>query len=139
MSEPHSKALRFWSDFRFRSLENQAGDSFRGKRLPGLPRHTFFGELAWRDPSGFYAIADTLLVSHVFGDNANDERVAGYGVVNARIGTTQQVGAVEFETFIAVNNILNKEYIENVRVNSAPNFLEPAPERNTFAGVRARF
>ena len=128
-----------WSDFRFRSLENQAGDSFRGKRLPGLPRHTFFGELAWRDPSGFYAIADTLLVSHVFGDNANDERVAGYGVVNARIGTTQQVGAVEFETFIAVNNILNKEYIENVRVNSAPNFLEPAPERNTFAGVRARF
>lgn len=128
-----------WSDFRFRSLENQDGDSFRGKRLPGLPRHTFFGELAWRDPSGFYAIADTLLVSHVFGDNANDERVAGYGVVNARIGTTQQVGAVEFETFIAVNNILDKEYIENVRVNSAPNFLEPAPERNTFAGVRARF
>lgn len=126
-----------WSDFRFRT--NQGDVTERGKRLPGLPRHAFFGELAWREPGGVYAIADTLLVSHVFGDNANDERVAGYGVVNARIGRTQQVGAVEFETFIAVNNILNNEYIENVRVNAGSNFLEPAPERNTFAGVRARF
>ncbi|MCK8515822.1 TonB-dependent receptor [Methylonatrum kenyense] len=128
-----------YSDFKFRDFEAQ-GENFRGNRLGGLPRHAFFGELAWREPGGSYAILDTLLVGRVYADNANNEKVAGYGLINARVGTVQRLGVSELETFVAVNNLLDKDYFSNVRVDAAGGrFFEPAPGRNAYAGVRARF
>ncbi len=129
-----------YSDFKFRDFETEDGDNLKGNRLGGLPRHAFFGELAWREPGGAYAILDTLLVGRVYADNANEENVAGYGVVNVRVGTTQRVGVSDVETFVAVNNLLDKEYFSNVRVDAGfGRFFEPAPGRNVFGGVRARF
>lgn len=131
-----------WSDYRFRRYEvaTEDGDeNFRGNRLPGLPEHNVFLEAAWREAEGFYAIADALIVSNVYADNANDERVSGYGVLNARVGTEHRWQRGRVETFVAVNNITNQEYFSNVRVNAGDNFFEPAPERNFFTGVRARF
>lgn len=129
-----------WSDFRFRDFEDDDGNDFAGNRLPGLPRHALFGEVAWREPDGAYALLDTLIVSSVYADNANDEAVAGHGVVNARIGTVQTMGASEVETFVGINNLLDKDYFSNVRINAAGGqFFEPAPGRNVHAGVRARF
>lgn len=130
-----------WSDYRFRRFESEDGsDDFRGNRLPGLPEHNLFLEAAWREAEGFYAIADALVVSNVYADNANDERVSGYGVINARVGTEHRWQRGRVETFVAVNNITNQEYFSNVRVNAGfGRFFEPAPERNFFTGVRARF
>ena len=127
-----------WSDFKLRDFEDATG-SFRGNRLPGLPEHALFGELAWRSAGGAYAIVDTLLVGRVYADNANREPVAGYGLLNARAGTRFRLGASELETFLAVNNLLDKEYFSNVRLNQAGgNFLEPGPGRGVFGGVRVR-
>ncbi|MCH8503467.1 MAG: TonB-dependent receptor [Ectothiorhodospiraceae bacterium] len=127
------------SRYRFRRFRD-ADERFDGNRMPGLPDHALFGELAWRDPSGVYAILDGLVIGRVYADNANDERVSGYGIMNARVGTTQRAGVMEVETFVAVNNLTNREYFSNIRVNAnAGQYYEPAPERNFFAGVRARF
>lgn len=127
------------SRFRYRDFEDD-GEQFDGNRLPGLPDHQLFAELAWRDPSGVYAIVDGLIVGRVYADSANQDRVSGYGVVNARIGTRQSSGRLDVETFVGVNNITNKEYFSNVRINdNFRNYFEPAPERNFFTGVRARF
>ncbi|MEX0731827.1 MAG: TonB-dependent receptor [Aquisalimonadaceae bacterium] len=131
-----------WSDFRFRQFQADGGN-----RLPGLPRHTLFAELAWRDPGGPYAILDALLVGSVYADNANQVRVPGYGVVNARTGTTRRLaGGTEVEGFIGVNNLLDKDYFSNIRINADPGdppnqrrYYEPAPGRNLYAGIRARF
>ncbi len=130
-----------WSDYRFRRFQSEDGsEDFRGNRLPGLPEHNLFLEAAWRETEGFYAIADALIVSNVYADNANNERVSGYGVLNARVGTEHRWQRGRVETFVAVNNITNQEYFSNVRVNAGfGRFFEPAPERNFFTGVRARF
>lgn len=125
-----------WSDFRFRDFEDVSG-SFSGNRLPGLPEHAFFGELAWRSAGGDYVVVDTLLISRVYADNANREPVAGYGLFNARAGTRFRLGASEMEAFLAFNNLLDKSYFSNVRLNQAGgNFLEPGPGRSAVAGIR---
>ncbi|SEO74139.1 TonB-dependent receptor family protein [Aquisalimonas asiatica] len=127
------------SRFRYRDFEDD-GEQFDGNRLPGLPDHQLFGELAWRDPGGVYAIVDALIVDSVYADSGNQDRVSGYGVVNARVGTRQTTRTVELETFVGVNNLTNKDYFSNIRINdNGRNYFEPAPERNVFAGVRARF
>lgn len=127
------------SRFRYRDFEDE-DEQFDGNRLPGLPDHQLFAELAWRDPSGVYAIVDGLVVGSVYADSGNDERVSGYGVVNARIGTRQTSRNLDLETFVGVNNLTNKEYFSNIRINDTnQRFFEPAPERNFVAGLRARF
>ena len=128
-----------WSRYRF----DRFGDGeqvFDGNRLPGLPEHALFVELAWRSGSGWYAIADTLLVGHVFADNANEERVSGYGLLNLRAGREMPLGGITAEAFVALNNLTDREYFSNIRVNANnAAFYEPAPERNLFGGLRLRF
>ncbi|TVP52382.1 MAG: TonB-dependent receptor [Halomonadaceae bacterium] len=130
-----------WSDFRFREFSDEEGNDFSGNRLPGLPEHSLFAELAWRDQnSGWFVMVDTLIVSHVFAEDANDERVAGYGLLNTRAGRRFSVAGQKVEAFLAVNNLTDKAYFSNVRVNANnDNFFEPAPERNLFGGIRLTF
>ena len=126
-----------WSRFRFDEAQ-EAEEVFDGNRLPGLPEHVLFAEVAWRNDSGWFAIADTLLVSDVYADNANTERVAGYGLINARAGRSFSAGGVSWEAFGALNNITDREYFSNIRVNdNNAAFFEAAPERNVFFGLRA--
>jgi len=129
-----------WSDFRYRDYQPEDADNLRGNRLPGLPEHSLFAELAWRDGGGWYAMVDSLLVSSVYADDESEERVAGYAVVNTRLGRTMQLGGAELETFVALNNLLDKDYFSNIRVNANfGRYFEPAPERNLYAGLRLTF
>lgn len=125
-----------WSRFRYTEFRD-ALNRFDGNRLPGLPEHTLFAELAWRGQGGWFVIADTLLVGEVYADNANIERVPGYGLINARAGRNFSAGGLSWEAFAALNNLTNREYVSNIRVNAANGaFFEAAPERNVFFGVR---
>lgn len=129
-----------WAHYRFVEFTDLAGEDLTGRRLPGLPEQALFAELAWREPGGRYAMLDALFLGPVYADNANREPVAGYGVANLRAGRRWQVGGREFELFAALNNLGDRRYIANVRVNAAGGrYFEPAPERNVYAGVRARF
>jgi iron complex outermembrane recepter protein len=129
-----------WARYRFREFTDATGEDLRGRRLPGLPEHVLFAELAWREPGGVYAILDTLALGPVHADNANREPVAGYAIVNFRIGARRMVNGTEIETFAALNNLTDRHYFSNVRVNAAGGrYFEPAPERNLYAGVQIRF
>ncbi len=124
------------SHYRFGAFRD-ATERFDGKRLPGLPRHALFAELAWQRDGGWFVIADTLLVSAVYADNANKERVAGYGLINARAGRRFLRSGWSGEAFAAINNLTGREYFSNIRVNANnAAFYEPAPERNFFFGLR---
>lgn len=127
-----------WSRYRYRAFRD-AERRFDGQRLPGLPEHALFAELAWQHERGWFVIADTLLVSEVFADNANDERVAGYGLLNARAGRQFERSGWSWEAFAAINNLTDRDYFSNIRVNANNSaFYEAAPGRNVFAGIRVR-
>jgi iron complex outermembrane receptor protein len=112
---------------------------FDGKEIPGIPRHFGNFELAYFHPAGFYAIWNTLLVGPFFADNANRVEVDGYGVSNLRFGYARDIGGVELSPFVGVNNIFDKEYNANIRINAGfGRFFEPAPDMNAYAGLSLR-
>ncbi len=137
-----------WSDFRFRRFEDPAtGQELRGQRLPGIPEHALFTELAYLPPMGYYAVVDVLVAGNLYADNANEVRVGGFGVINARAGRRWLPARQgELEVFIALNNLLDRDYIANTRINANPaqpaenrRYFEPAPGRNAFGGIRYTF
>jgi iron complex outermembrane receptor protein len=126
------------SRFRFTRFTDAAGKSLSGRRLPGLPEHALFGELAWRKPDR-WVIADLLTISSRHADNANAVNVAGHTVINLRAGREVKAGKRLIEVFAGVNNIGDRKWFSNIRVDAAGGrYFEPAPGRNWYAGVSAR-
>ena len=129
------RAAATLNDFRFRdyTVDDQ---SFRGNRLPGLPRRQLFLEAAWRDGPGF-AVVDTLYTGSRYADDANEVRVGSDTVVNARVGRHWDHGRLRAEGFVAVNNVFDTETIDNLRINARfGRSFEPAPDRNFLVGLR---
>src|SRR5690606_23825737 len=116
-------------------FDTAEGASLRGNRLPGLPDHAFFGELAWRSDAGQWVIADLIMISSRHADNENEVDVAGHTVINLRAGRELDIADWRVEIFAAVNNIADRDWLSNIRVNAAGGrYFEPAPGRNGYAG-----
>ncbi|MGV8894600.1 MAG: TonB-dependent receptor family protein [Burkholderiaceae bacterium] len=113
-----------------------------GKRLPGVPRATLYGELAWKDvPTGFSAAIEGIANSKVYVEDTNIETPApGYALANLRLGAEQQSGGWRLQQFVRVNNLLDRNYIGSVIVgDKSGRFYEPAPGRNWMLGASAQY
>lgn len=112
-----------------------------GKRLPGVPPYSLFGELVWRHPaSGFHAAVEARRNGKVYVNDANSEFAAAYTVWNLRAGFEQRARNWRLAEFVRVDNVGDRRYIGSVIVSEANGrFYEPAPQRNFLAGVNAEF
>jgi iron complex outermembrane receptor protein len=129
-----------WSDFTFDEFVGRGGARYDGNRIPGIPEHLFNLDLSWSHSSGFFAGWDFLYVGRFFADNANRVETDDYLVSNLRAGYRWTGGEWTFEPFAGVNNLFDKEYIGNIRLNASfGRFYEPAPERNVYAGILLRY
>jgi iron complex outermembrane receptor protein len=110
-----------------------------GRRLPGVPATTLYGELVWRHAaSGFHAAAETRYNGRVYVDDANSDSASPYVTANVRVGFEQRARQWRFTQFVRVDNIADREYIGSVIVaDGNGRFFEPAPGRNWLAGVSA--
>lgn len=118
------------------------GNIAAGNRLPGVPRATLYGELAWKDAaSGLNAAIEAIANSKVYVEDSNVETPApGYGVLNLRTGAEQQIGGWRLQQFVRLNNLLNRDYIGSVIVgDSNKRYYEPAPGRNWMLGASAQY
>jgi iron complex outermembrane receptor protein len=128
-----------FSDFRYDRYPTPAGD-FGGNRIPGIPRHQLFGEISYRHRSGFFAAWEALYVDDFFADDANTVRSDAYWVSNLRIGHRFRLGRFTITPFLGVNNLFDRKYQGNVRINAArERYFEPAPERNFYGGLGLRY
>ncbi|MDZ7749906.1 MAG: TonB-dependent receptor [Halofilum sp. (in: g-proteobacteria)] len=129
-----------YSNARFARFTDIDGNRFGGNRMPGIPEHHLYVEGDWQTAGGRYATLSTRYVGSVYADNANDVEVDGYTVVDARIGRRLGLGDDRrLEMFLGVDNVLDEQYIANVRVNMGPGFFEPAPGRTWIAGIELGF
>lgn len=104
--------------------------------IPGTPEHQLFAEFAYRSPRGWYAAADALYVDEQFGDNGNAVVIPNYTLTNLRFGYDADLGNFTLSPFIGVNNVGDKAYTSNVRLNAAAaRYFEPGPPRNAYAGL----
>jgi iron complex outermembrane receptor protein len=129
-----------WSDFTFDEFEGIGGEVYDGNRIPGIPEQLFNLDLAWSHSSGFYAGWDLLYVGKFYANDSNTVETDDYLVSNLRAGFRWESNQWVFEPFVGVNNLFDKEYLGNVRLNASfGRYYEPAPERNVYAGLSLRY
>lgn len=131
-------------------LEAEFADGFTGSngavaagnRIPGVPRYTVYGELAWAAPRfyGFSSALEARWSGDVQVNDTNTEKADGYTVANLRAGFEQRLGGWQFKQFARVDNLFDESYIGAVYVNDANSrFYAPAPERSYLVGLSAAY
>jgi iron complex outermembrane receptor protein len=127
-----------YSDFKFKKFSTDP--TVVGNRLPVIPQNQFYSELAYRHPSGLFAIVDVLWVDRLYTNNDNTAINQDYYVANIRFGTKFDIENVTVSPFIGVNNFTDVKYNGNVRANAfGGRFYEPAPQRNVYGGLTVRY
>ncbi len=124
-----------YSDNRFIAFSLD-DESFDGNQLPGIPQQQFAFNASYQN-RGWVFGADFRAIDQRYVNNANQLAAAGYGVVDLRLAFRVKEANAQYEVFAGINNLLDKEYIGNVRINAfGDRFFEPDPERNAYLGLR---
>ena len=124
------------------SFTSSAGVIASGNRLPGIPRSTLYGELAWRhQASGFHTAVEAIARDKVYVEDSNAQQAApAYAIANLRFGLERQYGALNLKGFVRVDNLFDKQYVGSVVVGDTNGrYYESAPGRNAMLGVSLRY
>jgi iron complex outermembrane receptor protein len=129
-----------YSDFEFDKFVDDDGNDFSGKTIPGVPENLLSADFTYTHPSGIYSQFTALHVDEIYADNANTTANDAYTLADLRLGYSQFFGPWELSPFIGVNNLFDKLYNGNVRINAfGGRYFEPAPDRNIYAGLTLRY
>ncbi len=117
------------------------GGSLDDKRLPGVPRQTFYGKLNWRyKPLGFFTSLSVQWRGRVYVNDENTDFAGSYAVANYQFGFRQHPGGWQLKEFVCINNLFNRSHIGAVVVNAGNGrYFEPAPDRNVLVGLTASY
>jgi len=112
-----------------------------GNKIPGTYSSTTYAELSWKHaPTGFSTAIEGIHFSKTYVNDLNTESANPYTVFNWRGGFTQKMTAWEFNEFIRVDNITDKNYSASVKVNETRvRYYEPSSSRNWLFGVSASY
>jgi len=118
-----------------------------GNSLPGIPRTTLFGDLAWKPLPGITATVEAIYRSRVFVEDTNNaagtdaKRPApAYAIANLRLTAEQRLGHWRLTEFARIDNLFDRQYIGSVVVGDGNDrYYEPAPGRSGMVGVNARY
>ena len=112
-----------------------------GNFLPGVPRNTAYGEIAWRRGlPGFSAVVEAIYRDKIFVNDVNAEAAKQYAMANVRLVYSHQAGRWKFSEFVRVDNVTGTRYVGSVIVNEGNGrFYEPAPGRNFIVGLNASY
>jgi iron complex outermembrane receptor protein len=128
------------SEFEFDSFIDDDGNDFSGNHLPGLPRRFGYVGLHYASEKGISATLESFYSGKQFANSANTVEVPDYSVANLRVSHEFGQGKWNFRPYPGINNLLDARYNGNIRINAfGGRFFEPAPTRNFYAGVVARF
>ena len=111
-----------------------------GKRLPGVPALSAYGELAWQPVSGITLASEVFHRSRIEVEDRNQARAApAHTLVNLRLAAEQNHGNWSFGQMLRVDNAFDRKHVSSVIVGAAGGrFYEPGPGRSWYAGVSAR-
>ncbi|MCG7872817.1 MAG: TonB-dependent receptor [Candidatus Thiodiazotropha lotti] len=129
-----------YSDFEFDKFIDDNGNDFSGNTIPGVPENLFSADFSYTHPNGFYSQLTALYVDEIYANNANTVTNNSYALADLRIGYSRFFGPWELSPFIGVNNLFDKQYNGNVRINAfGGRYFEPAPDRDIYAGLTLRY
>jgi iron complex outermembrane receptor protein len=136
----HAYLAYSYIDARFVDYVNFSGTNLAGKRIPGVPQTTIYGELKWRPLKDLVTALEARRVSSIAVNDENADTAEAYTVANWRIGLEQGGRGWRLQEFLRIDNLFDKTYAGSVIVNANGGaYFEPAPRRNYIIGLNARF
>jgi iron complex outermembrane recepter protein len=135
-----TRAAYTLTDARFAEYD-VAGESFDGKRIPGIAPHRVEWVVDLAGPRSTFFTLDGRYASRTPVDDANSAHSPSYVVFDARGGfRALDLGGAELEPVVGVGNLFAAEYNSSVVVNAfGGRYFEPAPGRTVHAGLKVRF
>jgi iron complex outermembrane receptor protein len=110
-----------------------------GNRLPGVPKSDLYATLHWGQESGWHAGAIGQYVTTVAANERNTVFAPAYPVFSVLGGYRAQLRSVRLESFLRINNVLDRHYVGSVIVDDVnQRYFEPGPGFSLLAGVSAR-
>lgn len=107
-----------------------------GNRLPGVPKSNAYVNLRWGDEMGWHVGANAQYVSAVAVNDQNTVFTPSYALFGADTGYGVALHTFRLNSFVRVNNALNRHYVGSVIVSDGNGrFFEPGPGFNVLAGV----
>ncbi len=145
-----------WIDARFsQAFSNNTATVASGNRMPGIPQHFIFSELAWSSrPStgtpakgpaaqlGRRAGLELTRAGKLYANDVNTAQSAGYTLLATRVShgwSLAALGAAQgvLTAYARIDNLTDRRYVGSVIVNQAAGqFYEPAPGRNYTLGLK---
>ncbi len=128
-----------WTDARFRSFELEDED-LSDNRIPGLAPHR--GHVALRTtPGDLFGEVSATYAHRIPVNDSNSEFTPSHTLMDLRMGLRQMpVGELTLSPWIAVTNVLDRNYMASVAVNAfGGRYYEPGPGRSFQVGMRAGF
>ncbi len=123
-----------WLQAEFRdAFQSSGGTVAAGNRLPGIPSHQLFAELAWapNPAAGPFAGFEVIRTGSVQVDDLNSDAAEAATITNLRGGWRFPFGRWGLTALARIDNLGDKRYFGSVIVNDGNGrFFEPAPERN---------
>jgi iron complex outermembrane receptor protein len=122
--------------------DGTVGNVRDGNRLPGVPRTTGYGEIAWNESRGRYGAAlEAQASSRIYVEDTNSEQPAsGYGMLNLRLQASQPLQGWRLKEFVRLNNLADRQYAGSVIVGDTnKRYYEAAPGRNWAAGMTVQY
>lgn len=117
-----------------------SSEPFTGMRLPGVPRHTFFGSLRWTRSDGKrYASANAMWRGRMVADDANLHAAGGNLRMDLEAGVRRTLGGWHFDGFLRLDNVLDRRSVAAVVVNAGNGrYYQPAADRTILIGINVR-
>lgn len=111
-----------------------------GNRIPGIPRASAYGEVAWEHaPWGLKTALEWRGMGRIFVNDTNTDSAAGSGVFSMRASLQQKAGAWTVSEFVRIDNLGDRRHVGSVIVNEGNSrFFEPAPGRTWLISINAR-
>ena len=132
------------AEFRNRFSEDNLGKSIvvtPGMNIPSTYKNTGYAELSWKYPAyGFSTATEVVYFSDTYAyDNNNVAyRPGAYTIANLRASLDQKYSNWSIKEFVRLDNIFDRSYVSNVKVNSTTPF-EPGLPFNYTVGLSASY
>ncbi|ADR19783.1 TonB-dependent receptor [Calditerrivibrio nitroreducens] len=111
---------------------------YYGKIAPLVSTHNIKGSVGYRFNNGIGLFYDIRYYSSYYKGNDYkniDGKMGGYAVSDVKIDFVRK----NYELFLKINNIFDKEYYDYVYYSSSGNRYYPSPTRNILAGGSIKF
>ena len=117
----------------FKFLENDYSKNY----MPGIPKSNQNLKFSYRNNNNLNIIFNLKSVGKMYADNANNTEIAGYNSIGFKMSKDLKVFQQNVTPFISIENLLNEDYFDNIRINAfGSRFYEPASGINFVCGLK---